>query len=1070
MQKKCDDSFSLEDIMFKKFLGYGMLATVILTLGGCAKGEQSSCSVEDLTVNYRTNPMSIDEEPAFSWKIKDAENGQRQTAYQIVVAETIEDLEKKQYIWDSGKVESDQSVAIPYEGEELDSESRYYWQVSIWDKDEKKVVSGQEAFFETGITDGNWSGAKWICLPKEEETVQGEDYEITYDFRMESPSCSGFVWGADAGAYGKHIICAVDTTGDSFELDILQKKASETLFEESFSLEEAGFDRESFLSEIHQMNIEVKGKRLTVSMDANLIAQTELEDLTAVGQVGLWTARGAYYAYYDNITVVKSNGEPAYQEDFSEAADTIFAPYYMKVLDGWGEASSGYHMVPGGEQPAPMFRSGFTVEKKLVSARLYASAFGIYNLYLNGSKVGEEYFSPGQSEYSEEVYYRTYDVTEMIEQGENAIGVMLGHGRYDRAKGTWGDTLAFCGKLVLTYEDGSKQVLVSDETWTCYDNGPVRSDDMFAGEFYDAGCEIEGWDIAGFGSEGWKSACVYSADNIALAATDSEPVRCVQELKPVAITEPVKGTYVYDFGQNINGVCRISVKGQPGQVVMLRYAEELNSENMSCRDDSIGTVWTENLCTAHNTDYYVIGGTEEEIYEPNFVCRGFRYVQITGIEEALSEDSITALVLSSDLERTGYFECSDENMNRLYQSIYWTQTDNYVDIPVDCPQRDERLGWAGDAQVFALTASYNANIYQFMRQYTTVLRQEQSEEGFYPERILSTDPSGGSNGWSDAGVILVWELYQQYGSVEIIEENFEAMCRYVDYLVDTSDNFIRSFAGYSDHNAVSVPEHELMNTAQCAYVASILSKMSTVIGEDALAEKYQRIHEQYRKAWQENFIREDGSIECWLQAAYAIGLAYDLYPEDLKAKGAECLKAAVEYSDFHVNTGYIGTPHLLPVLCDYGYVNEAYKLIQQTTYPSWNYLFSMGATTITERWESYYENEDGTFGINGSLNHYGLGSVGAWFYRDVLGIHRDENNPGYKHFYLKPVVGGGLTYAKGSYESVYGTIESEWRVEGNEIIFHFVIPANTSATVSLPSADYQNMELQAGEYEYRITL
>ena len=1056
--------------MLKKLYRCGMLIAMIALFTGCAGEEQSSSIIKELKVNYRTNPLSIDEQPQFSWKMEDSVQGQKQTAYQIMVADSQENLEKRKYIWDSGKTESDMSIGIPYAGDVLDSENRYYWQVAVWDKDGKKALSKEEAFFETGITDGDWAGAEWLCIPEEEVEVQEENYQITYDFYMKSLSYSGFVWGADKRSYGKHMICAVDTLGEAFSLCILQKDGDRIIDEKKYDLKEFAFVKNEFLQTIHSMKIVNKDKKLFVYIDETLVAETTLTEANEIGQIGLWSARGAYYAYYDNIEVVNDSGVICYQEDFSEKSNTIFAPYYMRVVDGFGEASSGYHIVPGGEEPAPMFRKEFEVEKEITSARLYASSFGIYQIYMNGNKIEDEYFAPGQSEYSKEVYYRTYDVTQQLCKDENAIGVMLGHGRYDRAKGTWGDTLAFSGKLVITYDDGSKQTLVTDKSWKCYNNGPVRTDDMYTGEFYDAGYEVDGWTKAGFVADDWEAVQIYNADTVLRVATDSEPMRCVQELKPITISEPLDGTYVYDFGQNINGMCRIAVKGEPGQVITLRYAEALNEERLSNKDDAVGTVYTENLCTAHNTDYYVIKGTEEEIYEPNFVCRGFRYVQVTGLEKALETDEITALVLTSDLDRTGYFECSDESMNKLYQSIYWTQIDNYIDIPVDCPQRDERLGWSGDAQVFAKTASYNADVYQFLRQYTNILRLEQSEEGYYPERVLSTEPSGGANGWSDAGVIIVWELYQQYGSREIIHENYEAMCKYVDYLVNTSDNYLRSHEGYSDHNAVSTPEHTLTNTAQCAYVYSILAKMSKVIGEDSLAEKYENISEQYKKAWQDKFIQENGSIECWLQTAYALGLSYELYPEELRNAGAECLNNAVIFSDYHINTGYVGTPHLLPVLCDYGYADTAYKLIQQTTYPSWNYMLSMGATTMTERWESYYDNPDGTYGINGSLNHYGLGTVAAWLYQDVLGIRRDESNPGYKHFYIEPVVGGGLTFAKGSYESVYGTIVSEWKVEGNELVFRFVIPANTSATVTLPSLEYQNMELEAGEYEYRVVM
>ncbi len=1045
-----------------------LLCISILFLGGCSN-TASSCSVEDLTVNYRTNPLSIDENPVFSWKLMDTTQGQKQTAYTIVLSDTKDNLDKKNYIWDSGEVESDISVAIPYTGEALAPETRYYWKVIVWDKNGKKTESQQEAFFETGITDDDWADAKWICLQEQEEIMNPEDsYAIVYDFRMDSASNSGFVWGADERSYGKHLICAIDTTGDFFELVISEMEGENVQKENRYALAESGFEKDSFFKTSHHIRIEVEEQNLCVTLDDIPVVQQVLSEQRGIGEIGFWTTRGAFYAYYDNVRVTNSTGECVLEEDFDKKEENIFSPYYTKLADGWIEASSGYILTPGGEEPAPMLRKEFEAAGEVVSARLYASALGIYELYMNGEKIGEEYFSSGQSVYTKEVYYRTYDVTEQIKNGVNAIGVMLGHGRYDRAKSSWGDTLAFCGKLVLTYEDGRKEVIVLDSSWKGYDDGPIRSDDMFLGEHYDARYEVDGWTEADFSEENWTTVDVYKESGARLVASDSEPVRCVQELKPVAVTEPIEGVYVYDFGQNINGICRIAVKGQPGQVVTLRFAEALNEENLSCKDDAVGTIWTQNLYTADNTDYYVLKGTEEEVYEPVFVCRGFRYVQITGMEEDLPLEQVTGLVLSTDLERSGYFECSDESINQLYQSIYWTQLDNFVDVPVDCPQRDERFGWAGDAQVFTTTAAYNADIYQFMRQYVTALRLGQNEDGSYPELAPSISTDGGSNGWSDAGIILVWKLYQQYGDMTIIQENFDAMCRYMDYLVRTSDHFLRVRSGYNDHNAVSTLDDTMCNTAQCAYVASLLSKMCEAVGEEVLAENYHNIAEQYKKAWQENYINEDGSIDCWLQSAYTLGLAFDLYPENLKEAGASCLNSAVEFNEYHLNTGFVATPHLLQTLCDYGYADTAYKMIQQTTYPSWNYMFSHGATTMTEAWSTYYDNEDGTYGINGSLNHYGLGAVGAWIYEDILGIRQDERNPGFKHFYLEPVVGGGLSFAKGSYESIYGTIVSEWSVEGNELVFHFVIPANISATVTLPDVQYQNMELQAGEYEYKI--
>lgn len=444
--------------------------------------------------------------------------------------------------------------------------------------------------------------------------------------------------------------------------------------------------------------------------------------------------------------------------------------------------------------------------------------------------------------------------------------------------------------------------------------------------------------------------------------------------------------------------------------------------------------------------------------------------RLRGVDEALPAEDVTGLVLSTQNRRTGYFTCSDERINQLYECIYWTQLSNFLDVPTDCPQRDERFGWAGDAQVFARTAAYNADVHNYLSKYVNMLIGGQCENGAFPEIAPSIHMDSGANGWSDAGIILIWELYQQYGDRELIAENLAAMCRYVDYLVDTSEDFVRRQHNYSDHNAVAGLEDEIANTAQCAYVAGLLSKMSADIGEKDIALMYEKVYNQYRDAWQAHYINEDGSIDCWLQSAYTLGLAYGLYPEELEEKGAACLNNAVAANDYHLNTGYVATQFLLPVLCRYGYVDTAYRILQQDTYPSWNDMLSYGQTTITEGWNTCYDTGDGTYAVNGSMNHFGLGTVGQWLYSDVLGIQRDVDNPGYKHFYIKPQVGGGLTHVSGSYESVYGTIESGWHVDGNELVFRFVIPANTTATVTLPDPQYQNMLLAAGEHEYRIAL
>ncbi|MDE7477154.1 MAG: glycoside hydrolase family 78 protein [Lachnospiraceae bacterium] len=1086
--------------MKKKAIYSIAAALVLLTGSGCSDGGRDnfidvdsdktvSCEITDLTVNYETNPIGIEHTPLFGWHMEDNSEGQRQTAYRIVVAASLQLLEDQEYVWDSGRIESEIAAAIPYQGSELEAGKGYVWKVCVWDKD-GILSESSTASFELGLTDNDWSGASWIGLnkvrDKEQETdAKVYDYTIEYDVRL-GRTCTGFVWGMDTNQYGEYFRCDFNTLGEEIAFSILEcsnvnEKKDVVVLNEKFSNDKYPDNNfnEEFCSMVHHVKLDVEKTVVHASVDGTQILEMDLGSGKEPGNIGLWTARGAYYSYYDNICVTdSSNGYIIYEENFDSRDDNIFSPYYIKIMDGWCEASSGFLLTPGVEEPAPMLRYCFEKnnDSHILSARLYASALGDYRIYLNGNDVCGEYLTPGRSIYSKETYYRTYDVTEMLDQdqSENVIGAVLGHGRYDKSNANWGENIAFLAKLIIQYEDHTVQTIVTDDTWQVYADGPIRNDDMFLGEYYDASMEEPGWNECGYTADKWQQADVFHEyDTLEKSACEVPAVKNIETLVPVTISEPVKGEYLYDFGQNFNGNCQIvfeNTAGKEGTVVIIRYAEALNRENLSCRDDEIGTIFTENLYTAENTDYYVMSGAGEETYTPSLVCRGFRYVQISGVDEAIPIEQVRGRVISTDNKKSGSFECSDEKMNRLYDSIYWTQLSNYLDVPTDCPQRDERFGWAGDIQVFARTAAYNANIHNYMAKYAAMLIEGQCENGAFPEIAPSVNMDSGANGWSDAGIILIWELYQQYGNKEIISENLDAMCRYMDYLVDTSDDFIRTQHNYSDHNAVAGLDDDIANTAQCAYVAGLLSKMSADIGENDIAKRYDLVYNQYKKAWQDHYINADGSIDCWLQSAYTLGLAYGLYPEELEAQGAACLNNAVLANDYHLNTGYIATQFLLPVLCRYGYVDTAYRILLQDTYPSWNHMLSYDQTTITEAWNTCYDTGEGTYAINGSLNHFALGSVGQWMYSDILGIRRDEQNPGYKHFYLEPQVGGGLTYVSGSYDSVYGTIESSWRIEDEELVFNFTIPANTTATVTLPDEQYQNIELGAGKYEYRIIL
>ena len=668
----------------------------------------------------------------------------------------------------------------------------------------------------------------------------------------------------------------------------------------------------------------------------------------------------------------------------------------------------------------------------------------------------------------------TYDVTDLLHQGEsNAIGITLLHGWYDRAVGfpeifnPSGDKNALLGMMEIRYQDGSTATVVTDETFWCSTDGPIREDDIYQGEFYDATLEQEDFGYAGFSHEGWQPAEADAVNDTYLAlplrGKGNEPVRCVEELTPVSVSEPKENVFVYDFGQNFAGTCKIQVTGTQGQILTLRYAEALNTEAMSNRDDAIGTVWTENLLTAEATDYYVLkGGSEVESFEPVFTYHGFRYLQITGLEEALPIEDVKGIVLSSNLDVTGSFESSNELVNRFYQSTLWSQRSNFLDNPTDCAQRDERHGWAGDAQVFSLTASYHMNTYQFYRKYLKELMILQTPEGAFPDIAPRNVGGIANNCWGDAAVVLTWNLYTQYGDRTILEENYDALCRWMEFLVNSSDDYVRHWGGYGDHLAFEDTPTEVSDTAWCAHSADLISKMAQILGREEDAESYRQICENYKKAWQNAFVQEEGITVCDTQTSYVLGLAFDLFPEEMKEDAAARLNTLAEYGDYHTRVGYSGIGYLLPALSESGLTQTAYRYLLQESYPSLLYPVKQGATTVYESLSVYTENEDGTYYLQGSLNHCALGAAASWLYTNVLGIKSDENAPGYHHILLEPETDASLTYAKGSYDSVYGKIAMEWEQAEYGYDFYITIPANTTALLKLPMPHRGKTYLEGG--------
>ena len=717
--------------------------------------------------------------------------------------------------------------------------------------------------------------------------------------------------------------------------------------------------------------------------------------------------------------------------------------------------------------PSPHFRKEFSINKPVLKARVYVTSHGYYELHLNGKKVGDQVLTPGWTDYAKRLQYQVYDVTSQIINGNNAIGAVLGDGWY-RGTLAWGNNWAIYGKrlglllqLRITYADGTESLVVTDETWKGFNDGAIRMNDIYNGETYDARKKVTGWDLAGFGDKNWLKVSIGFFRNDNLIASEGSPVRKIQEIKPVKIIKTPKGSLVVDMGQNMVGWVRLKVKGEKGTVVKLRHAEVL---------DKFGEFYTENLRVAKCQLTYTLAGTGDEIYEPRFTFMGFRYVEITGFPGELTLDNITGVVVHSDMKPTGSFECSNTMINQLQHNIQWGQKGNFVDVPTDCPQRDERLGWTGDAQAFCRTAAFNLDVSSFFTKWLKDVATDQKPGGEVPDVIpdilnkqdaLTAEPSAG---WGDVSVIAPWTMYLVYGDKRILENQYPSMKAWVEYIrKKASDSFIwKGGSKYGDwlfyHPPVNnhtepdgYTEHDFIATAFYAYSASILAATAKELGKTEDEKTYSELFKKIKDVFINEYVTNAGRVGTNSQTSYVLALKFNLLPDNLREKSVRFLVDDIKTRRNHLSTGFLGTPYLCHVLSDNGYTDVAYDLLLQETYPSWLYPVKMGATTIWERWDG--QKTDSTFqdpGMN-SFNHYAYGAIGDWMYRVSAGI--ETMGAGFKHIIVQPHPSKRLNYAKASFESSYGLITSGWERKDGKVTFRIKIPANTSATIVLPVTD-----------------
>jgi alpha-L-rhamnosidase len=1169
-------------------LAIAILASGVIAAGcAAAEGATSPATVSHLRVEYSETPLGIDvAAPRFSWQMRAPEEsrGYSQSAYRIVVARA-----DGSEVWDTGKVASDVSLAIPYAGHSLQPTTRYVWTVTVWDQD--GATASGTSWFETGLMNPDpalsaWDGATWIGGGDDDLVLYSHYlsiFDLEYTVAVEEGSTrAGFVFGANdarlmdrnknvyqlqAGRDESYIMLELDVSAvDGSENGLARLNVYRVGYKDTDSKEKP-FETFVILPSVinagnehapHHVEVASVFGEISVILDGNESfarkaegreergappfgreARGESVNLNPMGQggdyitlgmlcdLGFSVAAGQKAAFWD--VSVKNNRAPhatLFQEDITAAGYRgIYAASANRPGSGF-RVEGGRYRLDGGAKgvlvvadpshnSTPMLRTEFTArEAPIRDARVYVTARGIYEMYLNGSRVGHDRYTPGLTQYNKTHMYQTYDVTGLVRNGKNALGAMLGEGwwsgllSFGPIWNHFGDRQSLLAKLVIRYRDGSTDVVTSNpREWKYFSDGPILYTSLDMGEVYDARREAAtfGWSTAGYDDRAWKSArevplagtafvgsttdrpgrtTDFSYDHLSLIGQIGVSPGVFKTLTARSVREVGDGVYVYDMGQNFVGVPRISFPdGRAGRRVVLRAAEMLYPD-LPESGKNVGMIMTENYRAALSQDIYVMKDGEQ-VLQPRFTFRGYRYLEITGIDEPLPLSAVEGVVISSVHDLAAGYETSNPRVNQLWSNLVWSNLGNFLSIPTDCPQRNERMGWSGDISVFSRTATYVSNADQFLTRHMRAMRDVQTEAG----RFTDIAPVGGGFGgvlWGSAGLTVAWEVYQQYGDRRLLEEHYPAMAAYVDYLATTlgedglsSDSALGDWLGPQNDQLGS----DFLVTAYHVYDLWIMARTAELLGKDADARKYWRLYEARKRFFNERFVDDDqktvgivgrrrgfgsrpGTPGEWkvadTQTSYAVGLALGAFSDERRPLMGTNLAATVERQNvddggvarppYSLMTGFIGTAWISRALSAAGRDDLAYRLLQNDRYPSWLYAIDQGATTIWERLNGY--TIEAGFGGNNSMNsfnHYSFGAVGQWMMAYSLGIERAE--PGFRHFVLQPRYDptGEMTWAKGHYDSTYGKVESAWRVDGHTLTYSATVPANTTATLHLPA-------------------
>lgn len=1109
---------------------------LFLILSTTSLTAKNSFILRNLTTEYMNAPIGIDtKSPRFSWQMQatSPQKGLSQKAYSIQVFN-----EKGQEMWNTGKERTSRALNITYKGTALQPSTRYKWKVKVWNQ--KNKVVEDSSYFETGLMSAspyqNWSNAKWVGGSSNDLPLYAPYlpvFRIDFKFQLDKKTQTkqvGLIYGANDPRLmdaNKNIYNIASKKDASYIKVIVNtspldegKAAEIQVFRKGYCPQDtADLPLKTIIIPKEQLNLDNRyashklsiasnqgntdfyiGNKKVGYVPVNPIGQGgDFLAFPVVGETGFFLAKGQQLEH-GNIDI----------RHFRSPSNKITSLTYKPEDTSKG---SILQLFDPSCNAMPALRTVFSTEsKKIQKARLYVTARGIYEIYINGQAIGKDYFNPGASQYNRTLFYQTYDVTSTIQQGKNAIGAWLGEGWWSGGStymtDNWnyfGDRQSLLAKLVVTYEDGTSQTIVTEpSTWKYSNDSPIRYSSFFQGEVYDARKEQADWTQASYDDHNWKQATevqlqgtvptisgdrntppVNDYSSFQLQGQYGTTIQAHKEITAKSCKEVRPGVFVYDMGQNMAGVPSITLRNLPrGTEVKMRFAE-VTYPDMPAYKTNKGMVMMENIRAAMAQDIYITNGNRHETFSPHFTYHGFRFIEITGIPHALPISDVKGLVLSSVERLSSHYETSDTLVNRLWENITWSTKANFMSLPTDCPQRNERMGWAGDISVFSRAATYLTDTGQFLNRYIQDMRDVQRADG----RFADIAPQGGGFGgmlWGSAGITVPWECYQQYADRNLIEQHYPAMKLYMDYLktknIDPATNlFIQEknvwnlgdwLAPQNDQN-----DNTLLWEAYYLYDLEIMAKMARLIGKDDDAQTYEQEYRKRKALFIKTYIhpttgktifskaepqKEGHPIDT--QTSYVLPLAFHLWKDEAQRQQlVSNLIKAISRSNkmddgrfappYTLLTGFIGTAWISQALSENGHSDTAYRLLNQQQYPSWLYPVTQGATTVWERLNSYTD-KDG-FGKNNrmnSFNHYSFGAVAAWMYNHSLGIQRDEQTPAFQHFILAPEPDptGTLTFANGYYDSMYGRIESSWKKGNNKTTFNFTVPANTTATLYLP--------------------